>query len=137
MQPGAEADALLEDLRAEFLALEDPATGERIVKHVLTADEAFGPDHSVDLPDLMVAFRDDLGPIEECRSERLGHLRVPLGRDPNLPRTGDHTVQSRLWAVGPAFAGAPSGTTRTSSTSRPPFSLSSTCRFRTISTGGR
>ena len=106
VQPGAEARAVLDDLRAEFLALEDPGTGERIVKHVLTAEEAFGADHSVDVPDLMVAFRDDLGPIEECRSERLGHLRVPLGRDPNLPRTGDHTVQSRLWAVGPAFAGA-------------------------------
>jgi predicted AlkP superfamily phosphohydrolase/phosphomutase len=51
-------------------------------------------------------FRDDLGPIEECRSERVGYLRIALGGDPNLPRTGDHTVQSRLWAAGPAFDNA-------------------------------
>jgi predicted AlkP superfamily phosphohydrolase/phosphomutase len=104
VQPGAEAEAMLTDLRNELLALEDPKTGERIVKRVQTAEEAFGEDHSVDLPDLIVVFRTDLGPIEECRSERVGHIRIPLGGNPNLPRTGDHTVESRLWAVGPAFA---------------------------------
>jgi bisphosphoglycerate-independent phosphoglycerate mutase (AlkP superfamily) len=26
---------------------------------------------------------------------------VPLGGDPNVPRSGDHTVESRLWLAGP------------------------------------
>lgn len=107
VHPGAEATAILDDLRRELLALEDPQSGERIVLHALTADEAFGPDRSPDVPDLVAAFRYDLGPLEECRSERVGHLCVPLGKDKNLPRSGDHTVHSRLWASGSAFTGQP------------------------------
>lgn len=107
VHPGAEATAILEELRSELLALEDPRNGERIVKRALTAEEAFGLDRSPDVPDLVVTFRYDLGPLEECRSERVGHLRVPLAGDNDLPRSGDHTVQSRLWASGSAFAGQP------------------------------
>lgn len=105
VEPGEEAATLIEELRRELLALEDPASGKQIVKHVVTAAEAFGPDHHPDTPDVMVAFRTDLGPIEACRSERVGYLRVAVA-NPKLPRTGDHTVESRLWALGP---GIPSG----------------------------
>jgi predicted AlkP superfamily phosphohydrolase/phosphomutase len=108
VQPGEEANAILEDIRNELLSLVDPTKGnERIVKHVLTADEAFGADRNPDCPDLIAAFRTDLGPLENSYSERTGHLRVLLGKDDELPRSGDHTVQSRLWTSGPAFAGTP------------------------------
>jgi predicted AlkP superfamily phosphohydrolase/phosphomutase len=104
IEPGCEAAALLEELRRELLALEDPESGERIVKRVMTASEEFGPGHHPDLPDLMVVFRTDLGPLEECRSPRAGLVRAPIYRR-NTPRTGDHTVESRLWALGPWIPG--------------------------------
>jgi predicted AlkP superfamily phosphohydrolase/phosphomutase len=96
VEPGGEADALLAEMRRELLALEHLATGERIVKRVVTAAEAYGPDHHPDLPDLIVVFRTDLGPLEACRSDRVGVIREPFWGS----RTGDHTTESRLWALG-------------------------------------
>jgi len=96
VEPGGEADALLAEMRRELLALEHLATGERIVKRVVTAAEAYGPDHHPDLPDLIVVFRTDLGPLEACRSDRVGVIREPFWGS----RSGDHTTESRLWALG-------------------------------------
>ena len=73
---------------------------------VLTAEEAFGPDHHPDVPDLLVVFRTDLGQIESCQSDRVGLVHRPLYLH-EKPRTGDHTPQSRLWIAGP---GVPSVT---------------------------
>lgn len=105
LEPGAEAERVIDELRRELLALEQPETGEKVVDRVATAAETFGSDHHPDVPDLLVGFRTDLGAIESCRSERVGHLAQPLS-GPNLPRTGDHTPESRLWLLGP---GIPSG----------------------------
>ncbi len=97
-----EAPKLLEELRRELLALEDPATGEPIVAQATTAFEAFGPDHHPDVPDLMVSFRQDLGRLDACRSERVGLIRqphVPPGR-----RTSAHPpAPTWLWAAGSPF----------------------------------
>jgi predicted AlkP superfamily phosphohydrolase/phosphomutase len=103
IEPGAEADAVLEEIRTGLYELEVPTTGERLVEKVVTAVEAFGKDHHPDCPDLMVVFRTDLGPLEECRSERVGTVSAPLYKQ-HMPRVGDHTVESRMWAIGP---GAP------------------------------
>jgi predicted AlkP superfamily phosphohydrolase/phosphomutase len=102
VEPGAEADACLEELRRELSALEHPETGERIVVRVETAEEAFGPERHPDVPDLVVLFRDDLGPLEACRSERVGVVTRP-NYNPRIPRSGDHTAHSRLWAIGPGL----------------------------------
>ena len=98
--PGNEAGDLLAQLREELMALRHPELGEPIVARVLSATEAFGPDHHPDVPDLMVVFRTDLGQLEACQSEQVGLIRRPLYL-PAQPRTGDHTSESRLWAVGP------------------------------------
>ena len=100
VEPGAEAEAIKDELRRELMALEDPVSGRSIVKAVVAAEEAFGPDHHPDVPDLMVVFRTDVGPIDSCRSPRVGLVKV-LINDRLVPRTGDHTVESRLWAIGP------------------------------------
>ncbi|MGB8275770.1 MAG: alkaline phosphatase family protein [Alphaproteobacteria bacterium] len=102
---GEECDALLDDIRRALTALIDPTSGQRIVVRTVTATEAFGPDHHPDVPDLMVVFRTDLGRLERCYSERVGDVTVPLFH-PNIPRTGDHTVESRLWIAGPGIAAA-------------------------------
>jgi predicted AlkP superfamily phosphohydrolase/phosphomutase len=98
--PGAEATALVDDLRRELLALRLPGTDTPIVRDVLTPLEAFGPDHHPDLPDLMVVFRRDVGPLDRCWSERVGLVEATIG-SARLPRTGDHTDESRLWCCGP------------------------------------
>lgn len=97
---GNEATSLLQEIRDELAALKDPATGEKIVMRVVSAEEAFGPDHHQDVPDLMIDFRTDLGRIETCESDRVGRIAVPVFH-PNIPRSGDHTEESRLWIAGP------------------------------------
>ena len=102
--PGADADALLQLLRRELLALRDPASGEPIVGRVQTAIEAFGADHHPDLPDLICTFRTDLGMLEHCESPAVGRVYAPV-HHPHAPRSGDHTVNSQLWVSGPGLAG--------------------------------
>jgi len=97
LDPGAEAEAELSDIRRALLELEDPASGERIVTHVVTAEEAFGPDRHPDLPDLMVSFRQDLGRLDACVSERVGLVKMPFRV---VNRSGDHTSEARLWLAG-------------------------------------
>ena len=72
VKPGPEAERLLDHIRGELLALRDPRTNVLIVAQTVTAEEAFGPDHHPDVPDLMVVFRTDLGQLERCRSSSLG-----------------------------------------------------------------
>jgi predicted AlkP superfamily phosphohydrolase/phosphomutase len=98
-----EVGALIEDLRRELHALEVPEIGERIVESVVTAEEAFGPDHHPDVPDVIVVFRTDLGQINAAQSPSAGVLRLHQ-YGPDTPRSGDHTVESRLWAMGPGIA---------------------------------
>lgn len=102
IQPGAEADALIGELRRELGALTDPASGQPIIKSILTAEEAFGPHHHPNVPDLMIAFRDGYGRFDECFSDRTGLIRVPYG-PPHNPRSGDHSAESRLWMLGPGI----------------------------------
>ena len=108
VEPGAEADALVAYIREELLQLVDPATGENIVVRVTAADEAFGAAYHPDVPDIMVVFRADLGLLERCTSPTVGDVRVPIYH-PNIPRTGDHTTESRMWVVG---SGIPAGERR-------------------------
>ena len=112
VEAGAEADALVEDLRRELLALRQPGTDEPIVDLVATPGELFGPGFHPDLPDLTVGFRTDLGRLEACTSPRVGLIEVPLwqravrpdGWPVDLGRSGDHTAASELWICGPSLA---------------------------------
>jgi len=100
VEPGVEADAMLEDIRSELLLLEQPGTGERIVTSVRTATETFGESHHPDVPDLIVDFRTDLGAIDACTSARAGLVRAPV-RAAAL-RTGVHPpIPSVVWVSAP------------------------------------
>ena len=101
---GNEEAALTELIREALLELEHPATREPIVQHVYTAREAFGPDHHPDVPDIIVVFRDDLGVLDACWSERLGLIKRTVYQH-WLPRTGDHTPHSTMWVVNGPFPG--------------------------------
>ncbi|HEY8006302.1 MAG TPA: alkaline phosphatase family protein [Methylocella sp.] len=103
---GNEEIALTETIREALLELKHPETREPIVVKFYTAQEAFGPDHHPDVPDIMVVFRDDLGPLDACWSDRLGLIKRTVYQN-WLPRTGDHTPHSTFWVLnGPFPAGA-------------------------------
>jgi len=117
VEPGVEADALLDEIRTELEALVDPISGEPIVRRVATADELFGSDHHPDVPDLMITFRNDLGPLEACVGPRVGTVEVPWfprerrpdGWPVDLRRTGDHLPPAKVWVSGPTVS-PPRGT---------------------------
>lgn len=97
VEPGAEAEALIEELREEFLALRQPESDEPIVLRVASAAEAYGANVHPDVPDLIVAFREDLGLIEACRSPRVGLVERPFPVPGH--RSSSHPfLPSRLWA---------------------------------------
>jgi predicted AlkP superfamily phosphohydrolase/phosphomutase len=100
VEPGSEAEWLVDLIRQELRALKDPRTNQPIVEEIVTATEMFGSDHHEDVPDIMVVFRTDLGALEQCASESVGLVRVAINY-PGYPRTGDHTTESRLWILGP------------------------------------
>lgn len=100
VEPGPEAERLVDLIKRELRALKDPRTNQAIVDEVITATEVFGDDHHEDVPDIMVVFRTDLGVLEQCVSDSVGLVRVGVNY-PGYPRTGDHTPESRLWILGP------------------------------------
>ena len=99
VRPGADADAVIAEIDAALRDLRQPGSGELIVTDVKRADELFGPERHADLPDLIVRFRRDLGPLESCESPRVGRIDRPV-KHPDLPRTGDHTDHARGWVRG-------------------------------------
>jgi len=99
VEPGADADQLVGRLRAELLALRQPASGQPIVSEVVTADETFGPSHHPDVPDLIVRFRQDLGLLDTCESASVGRVHVPVGSRWGR-RSGDHSPHSAVWMAG-------------------------------------
>ena len=136
VQPGPEANTLLDELRAELEALEQPGTRERIVARVVTADEAFGPNHHPDVPDLMVAFRQDLGLLEAAESPRFGSSPP---RRATRASPAPATTPSSPGSGPPDQASTPESTfpAATCWTWPRPSWLVSACHFRTISTGLR
>lgn len=46
---------------------------------------------------MMVSFRQDLGTLDACVSERVGLLKVPFQL---VNRSGEHTSEARLWLAG-------------------------------------
>jgi predicted AlkP superfamily phosphohydrolase/phosphomutase len=102
--PGDEARAILKRLSDELMALRVADSGEPAVRRVLLSDELYGEDRHPDLPDLLVEFRQDLGPIEAVSSPSLGTVARPFGKILNR-RSGDHTANAVMIAKGPGFEG--------------------------------
>ena len=99
LSPGNEVAEVVDEIRREFLALRHIETDQPIVDRVMTAEEVFGQDHHPGIPDIMIVFNTKLGCIESCRSDRVGIVRCPMN-NVRMARSGDHTPESRLWALG-------------------------------------
>jgi predicted AlkP superfamily phosphohydrolase/phosphomutase len=96
VEPSA-VDAVADRIATELQALRHPVSGEPIVLACHRPLDAYGSDHHPDVPDLMVAFRQDLGLLDCAVSPTLGEIRVPVWTR-QAHRTGDHTDHSHLWA---------------------------------------
>lgn len=98
---GAVAPDDVESLTANIVkaieSLRHPDSGEPIVQACHRARDVFGPDHHPDIPDLMIAFRQDLGLLDAAESELIGRIERPVWTK-RAHRTGDHTDASHLWA---------------------------------------
>ncbi len=58
VNPGADADRVLADLREKLLALEDPDTHEKVIENVYFGSEIFHGPRVSEAPDLQMSFRD-------------------------------------------------------------------------------
>ncbi len=91
-----EVEGELVDLERRLMGLRHVETGEPIIERVVRPADVYGPDHHPDLPDLLVEFRRDLGPLTAAICPEIGRVDVASQRA-YYPRTGDHSDASRLW----------------------------------------
>ena len=97
--PGAEYDALRDELSRELMALTDPESGRPVVREVIRLhDETHGPFRD-QLPDLCVLWDQTFG-WNKVHHERFGTLAI-LDQD---SRTGSHTPRGFFIATGDGIA---------------------------------
>jgi predicted AlkP superfamily phosphohydrolase/phosphomutase len=99
VEPGAEADALYEMIRAHFLRLENADTGRPAVAQVLRSSDLFSGPHLSELPDIIVDWAHDQ-PIQRIRHPEFGTMSLPPGFE---PRRSQHTARGFLIASGPGI----------------------------------
>src|SRR5436305_502314 len=102
IEPGREYDEACEELAEAIAALENADTGGPAVLSVVRSDSVYGAETHPNVPDLIVRF-DRRVPITAVRSERVGTVGKPI-EEHSIQRSGDHSDQSRIWAVGPGIA---------------------------------
>jgi len=99
VQPGEELAAVLRELERELGVLVNGETGEPLVRSLVRVDDRFAGPGRAGLPDLMVEWS-RAAPISVVSSPRIGTVR---GRYDGI-RTGDHSAEGMLLAVGPGIA---------------------------------
>jgi predicted AlkP superfamily phosphohydrolase/phosphomutase len=97
VEPGAEYDALCDELTAAIGELVNPATGAPAASAIARTDP--GQPASDALPDLVVSWGEDHA-IEELRSPRVGTVRAPSPDE----RTGTHRPPGFVIARAPGLA---------------------------------
>lgn len=99
VEPGAEYEAVLDDLSAALIDLEDPTTGASPIREVIRTDREFAGERRAYLPDLVVRWAAER-PITAARSARVGTVTEA---SPD-PRAGTHRGPGFLLASGPNLA---------------------------------
>ncbi len=109
VDPGAEYEALLDELTEAFLTFRDLKTGEPIVEGVDRVDDLVGRDapRRWMLPDLIIRWSDVRAYGSPGVVSRFGEIR--LGEEHRLPsgRPGNHTRRGWYAAAGPGIAPGP------------------------------
>jgi predicted AlkP superfamily phosphohydrolase/phosphomutase len=102
VQPGADYEALLEQLETELRALRNGATGAPAVLDVFRPRDIFPGERADHLPDLAAEWVAD-APIDSLQSESVGTLSLAVRE----LRSGNHRAEGFLLARGPAFVSGP------------------------------
>jgi predicted AlkP superfamily phosphohydrolase/phosphomutase len=110
VQPGAEADALCEQLKRDLLDLRDVETGRRAISDVLRTRDLYRGEYLDHLPDLLVVWSSDL-PLGTAVVGRPGNGKVRLGSqkidliegENRYCRTGEHRPDGMFIATGPGI----------------------------------
>ncbi|MGW5702755.1 alkaline phosphatase family protein [Amycolatopsis japonica] len=98
VQPGAEYEAVCEQLTEDLLSLVNVASGKPVVREVSRTSDHYDREADDTLPDLLIDWA-RTGPIETVWSPKTG---VVYGPDEHW-RTGDHRPDGLLLASGPGF----------------------------------
>jgi predicted AlkP superfamily phosphohydrolase/phosphomutase len=106
IEPGRELDEACDELEHELSQLVDTRTGQPALTRITRATEFYGEQVHPNTPDLLLLFNPAGAPIESVSSDRVGTISRPV-RSPALPRSGDHSENSRLIFVGPGVEPAP------------------------------
>ncbi|MFO1068934.1 MAG: alkaline phosphatase family protein [Geminicoccaceae bacterium] len=101
VEPGADYEALLDQLEAEIRALVEPSTGQPVVADVLRTDRVFPGPRRDYLPDLIVVW-ERAAPVTTVSSAAVGAVAAPSPDG----RPGTHKGPGFLLACGP---GIPTG----------------------------
>jgi predicted AlkP superfamily phosphohydrolase/phosphomutase len=96
VEPGAEYERVVAELRERLLAFRDPSSGEPVVAAVHRREEIYHGPHSTEGPDLLIETARTV-----CMVEGLGRCSLmPAGRGPE-ERTGNHARDGILLLHGP------------------------------------
>lgn len=104
VEPGAEYEALLQELTEEMKALRDVKTGEPVVARVSRPQERWPGPFAELMPDLCL-YWDTRGPVSGLRSPRYGELRSETRLQ---HRTGIHRSEGFAIGAGPRLGTGPS-----------------------------
>jgi predicted AlkP superfamily phosphohydrolase/phosphomutase len=92
VQPGAEADALLRELRERLRALRDPANEQAVLRDVYEPWEVYEGPYSENAPDLLLGYAPGFGPAPEAVS---GAVMGEVFRENTRAWSGDHACDPR------------------------------------------
>lgn len=110
LRPGAEADAFVEELAADLLAIVDERTGRPLVRRVLRTTQRYDGPCLDELPDLLVEWSDDV-PTGSTRVGDGAAARVRVASPKigtvegvnDYGRTGEHRPEGLFIAAGPGI----------------------------------
>jgi predicted AlkP superfamily phosphohydrolase/phosphomutase len=91
VEPGREAEELMDEIEGKLLALRDHATGLTPVQTIYRTGEYYHGAHVSEAPDLVVGFRRTYGASD---SSALGSLDRPIIKDRVDPWSGNHLMEA-------------------------------------------
>ncbi|MGE0745168.1 MAG: alkaline phosphatase family protein [Rhodospirillales bacterium] len=99
VRPGAEYEALLDQLGRDLMDIVNVDTGRRIVNKVIRTSDLYDGPATAHFPDLLVEWT-CAAPVSSVRSDKLGRLDKPYV----YCRTGEHNPAGMIIATGPGIA---------------------------------
>ncbi|MEO1017107.1 MAG: alkaline phosphatase family protein, partial [Pseudomonadota bacterium] len=104
VEPGAEADQLVADLKVELQKMENPETGRSAARSVVRMDDAFCGPERPNLPDLVVTWNNKAETTNQIKTPSVGIIRRENSFDFAPHYTGNHRPGAFVIVGGPSFS---------------------------------